>query len=124
MDYREWDGPAETTFVMVHGLGGAHINWVQVAPGLAGLGRVLALDLPGFGLVAARGAGLGADGPRAEPCRGSSPSWAAGDAVLCGNSMGGGIAMLQAAVEPGSVRGARADGLGLPVGAGSVTPSR
>ena len=47
--YREWDGPDETTFVLVHGLGGSHINWVQVAPGLAGLGRVIALDLPGFG---------------------------------------------------------------------------
>ncbi|MGZ8571628.1 MAG: alpha/beta fold hydrolase, partial [Actinomycetota bacterium] len=48
--YREWTGPPETTFVLVHGLGGMHLNWVQVAPGLAGLGRVLAMDLPGFGL--------------------------------------------------------------------------
>ena len=47
--YRVWDGPPETTFVMVHGLGGAHINWIRVAPGLSGLGRVVALDLPGFG---------------------------------------------------------------------------
>ena len=47
--YREWAGPAGSTFVLVHGLGGMHLNWVRVAPGLAGLGRVFALDLPGFG---------------------------------------------------------------------------
>ena len=47
--YREWDGPEGTTFVLIHGLGGSHLNWAQVAPELAGLGRVLAPDLPGFG---------------------------------------------------------------------------
>src|SRR4029450_12049503 len=55
--FREWPGPAETTFVLIHGLGGSHLSWVQVAPGLSGLGRVVALDLPGFGRspVAGRG---------------------------------------------------------------------
>jgi pimeloyl-ACP methyl ester carboxylesterase len=47
--YRAWDGPPEATFVLIHGLGGSHLNWLQVAPGLAGLGRVVALDLPCFG---------------------------------------------------------------------------
>ena len=47
--YREWDGPDGTTFVLLHGLGGSHLSWIQAAPGLAGLGRVLALDMPGFG---------------------------------------------------------------------------
>ena len=47
--YRAWEGPEDTTFVLLHGLGGTHLNWVQAAPGLAGLGRVLALDLSGFG---------------------------------------------------------------------------
>ena len=42
--FREWEGPRDTTFVLVHGLGGSHVNWLQVAPGLAGLGRVIALE--------------------------------------------------------------------------------
>src|SRR5262245_32193138 len=46
---RAWDGPDETTFVLLHGLGGSHLSWIQAAPGLAGLGRVLAVDMPGFG---------------------------------------------------------------------------
>ena len=53
--YREWDGPPDTTFVLVHGLGGSHLNWLQVGMGLSGLGRVLALDLPGFGRSPAAG---------------------------------------------------------------------
>ena len=36
--------------VMVHGLGGSHLNWVRVAPALAERTRVLTVDLPGFGL--------------------------------------------------------------------------
>ena len=46
--YREWPGP-ETgpTFVLVHGLGGSHLNWAAVAPGLSRRGRVIAPDLAG-----------------------------------------------------------------------------
>ncbi|MBA3689866.1 MAG: hypothetical protein H0W82_00450, partial [Actinobacteria bacterium] len=39
--YRAWDGPADATFVLLHGLGGSSLNWVLAAPGLARLGRVL-----------------------------------------------------------------------------------
>src|SRR3954447_14690481 len=56
----DWDGPvhyvdfggapAGPTFVLVHGLGGSHLNWELLAPRLTGHGRVLAVDLPGFGL--------------------------------------------------------------------------
>jgi pimeloyl-ACP methyl ester carboxylesterase len=49
VSYREWDGPDGVTFILIHGLGGMLLNWVRVAPGLSGLGRTLALDLPGFG---------------------------------------------------------------------------
>jgi pimeloyl-ACP methyl ester carboxylesterase len=35
--------------VAVHGLGGAHLNWMPAAPGLARTGRLIAPDLPGFG---------------------------------------------------------------------------
>ena len=40
------DGPV---MLLVHGLGGAHLNWMAVAPQLAAHHRVYALDLPGFG---------------------------------------------------------------------------
>ena len=40
--YREWDGPADSAFVLVHGLGASHLSWIQVAEGLSGLGRVFA----------------------------------------------------------------------------------
>src|SRR3712207_9409006 len=40
------DGP---TVVLVHGLGGSHLNWDLFAPLLTPHARVLALDLPGFG---------------------------------------------------------------------------
>lgn len=102
--YRAWDGPADTTFVMVHGLGGAHINWVRVAPELSGLGRVLALDLPGFGWSPRAGRGSGLMDSRRALSRFIS-EMGTGHVVLCGNSMGGAVAILQAAVEPGSVEG-------------------
>jgi pimeloyl-ACP methyl ester carboxylesterase len=105
MAFRRWEGPAGTTFVLLHGLGGSHLSWIQVAPGLAGLGTVLAPDLPGFGRS-----------PRAgRPTRMmDSRRWlsrfldetVAGPVVLAGNSMGGGIALLEAALEPDRVRGA------------------
>ena len=49
VSYRAWDGPADTAFVMVHGLGASHVSWVQVAEGLSGLGRVVAIDLRASG---------------------------------------------------------------------------
>jgi pimeloyl-ACP methyl ester carboxylesterase len=101
--YREWDGPADgPTFVCVHGLGGSLLNWAPVAPGLARHGRVMALDLAGFGLtpLEERGAGVGSN-------------WKALDGfllaldlppvVLIGNSMGGMVALIEAAHAPDSV---------------------
>ena len=46
--YVEWDGPAERTFVLVHGLGGSSLSWLAVGPRLARHGRVFALDLGRF----------------------------------------------------------------------------
>ena len=102
--YRAWDGPPDTAFVLVHGLGASHLSWVQVAEALSGLGRVIAVDLPGFGAspLAGRGAGL------MDQRRTISDliHWVdAPHIVLCGNSMGGAISILQAAVEPATVGG-------------------
>ncbi len=104
MAYREWEGPSETTVVCLHGLGGSHLSWLQVAPGLAGLGRVLAPDLPGFGRSPKTG----------RPTRlMDSRRWVSrfldettdGPVILAGNSMGGAIAALEGAMEPDRIAG-------------------
>ena len=102
--FREWPGPEEATFVLVHGLGGSHVNWVRVAGGLAGLGRVLALDLPGFGWSPRAGRDTGLMDLRRTFGR-FIERHASGSVVLCGNSMGGAVVLLQAAIEPSGVAG-------------------
>lgn len=102
--YRAWDGPADTTFVLVHGLAGSHLSWVQVAPGLAGLGRILALDLPGFGRspLADRGTTLMR---QRHWLSGFLDATTDGPVILAGNSMGGVVSLLQAGIEPERVAG-------------------
>jgi pimeloyl-ACP methyl ester carboxylesterase len=102
--YRTWDGPSDPTFVLVHGLGGASINWARVAPGLSGLGRVLAIDLPGFGGTPRAGRGSRMMDLRRTLSR-FIEATAEEPVVLCGNSMGGGVSILEAAVAPDQVAG-------------------
>jgi pimeloyl-ACP methyl ester carboxylesterase len=103
--YREWDGPAVgPTFVCVHGLGGSLLNWVPVAPGLAEHGRVLALDLAGFGLspLAGRGAGVGANW---RLLHGFLKALDLPPVVMVGNSMGGMLTVIQSAHAPETLAG-------------------
>ncbi len=94
------DGPV---MVLVHGLGGSHLNWDLLAPHLTAHGRVLAIDLPGFGLSA----------PTERPATvRSNVAVLAGflrkhcnePAVLVGNSMGGLVCILLAARMPELLR--------------------
>jgi pimeloyl-ACP methyl ester carboxylesterase len=95
------DGPA---VVLVHGLGGSHLNWDLFAPLLSPHARVWALDLPGFG--------------RSEPGGRDTTVYSnvavlhrflaevVGEpAVLVGNSMGGMISILAAGDRPDAVTG-------------------
>lgn len=100
--YVEWEGPPGHTFVLVHGLGGSLLSWLAVAPALARHGRVLALDLPGFGRTERNGRRSRVSDLRATLSR-FIDEVAAGPVVLAGNSMGGAIAMLEAALEPAAV---------------------
>jgi pimeloyl-ACP methyl ester carboxylesterase len=99
----EWgEGPVRT--VLVHGLGGSHLNWMRVAPQLARHGRVLAPDLAGFGLTPVAGRRTTVAAERAllhrlirQTC--DEPI------LLMGNSMGGLIALAEAALHPELVAG-------------------
>ena len=119
--YRSWDGPDAATFVLVHGLGGSHLNWIPVAPKLAGLGRVVALDLPGFGWSPRRDRGSGVMDQR-HAVSDLIAQVATGRVVVCGNSLGGMVAVLQAAVEPDSVDGVVLTGSVYPWVRGSRRP--
>ena len=103
--YVDFGGPATgPAVVMVHGLGGSHLNWDLFAPLLNGHARLWALDLPGFG--------------RSEP-GGRTASVSANAAtlerfldevvgepvVLVGNSMGGMLSILAAGERPDAVTG-------------------
>lgn len=85
--------------VLVHGLGGAHLNWAALAPLLRRHGRVLAVDLPGFGLSPPPpgGASLRALELRLSRFLGEV---AGGRATLVGHSMGGLLSVLVAAQMP------------------------
>jgi len=104
--YREW-GEARAgapTFVCVHGLGGSHLNWMDVAPGLARSGRVLALDLIGFGFTPREGRRSTMSSNRHMLSRFIS-QMTEPPVVLVGNSMGAALSLLQNAYEPRSAEG-------------------
>ncbi|HWO71015.1 MAG TPA: alpha/beta hydrolase [Actinomycetota bacterium] len=117
--YVEWEGPAGRTFVLVHGLGGSHANWMLVGPGLAAHGRVLALDLPGFGRTPLAGRSPGLASLRAT-LSAFVREVAGGRAVIAGNSMGGTLAILQGALEPDTVEGLVLTGPALPISRAAV----
>jgi pimeloyl-ACP methyl ester carboxylesterase len=105
VEYGGADDAAERpVLVLVHGLGGSHLNWDLLAPHLTPHARVVALDLPGFG--------------RSEPGDRRATVHAnvdvldrfltevvGGPAILVGNSMGGMISILAAARAGGRVQG-------------------
>jgi pimeloyl-ACP methyl ester carboxylesterase len=103
--YLEFPGPSKgPTFVLVHGLGGHHANWLALAPLLARRGRVLVMDLPGFGLSPLAGRKATMSSSRKTIAR-FIHDVAATPVVLVGNSMGGALSIAQAAEDPDSVRG-------------------
>jgi pimeloyl-ACP methyl ester carboxylesterase len=95
------DGPA---VVLVHGLGGSHLNWDLFAPLLTPHARVWALDLPGFGR--SEPAGRTASVPANVAVVQRFLTEVVGEpAVLVGNSMGGMISILAAGERPAAVTG-------------------
>lgn len=85
--------------VLVHGMGGRWQHWLETIPALAEHGRVLALDLPGFGRSESPAAGTSLDG-FADAAADLVRRLGVGRVVLAGHSMGGPIAIRFAARHP------------------------
>jgi pimeloyl-ACP methyl ester carboxylesterase len=97
-------GGAGPPMVLVHGLGGACENWLAVGGRLAEHARVLAPDLPGFGRTPPAGREITVTAIQ-RSLHSFLRAVVGEPAILVGNSMGGLVAMMQAAREPASVAG-------------------
>lgn len=92
-------GEGDTAFVLVHGMGGRWQQWLETIPALAERGRVLALDLPGFGESEPPAAGTSLDG-FADAAAELARTHGIERAVFVGHSMGGPIALRFAVRHP------------------------
>ncbi len=90
-------GGAGPTILLVHGLGGSTTNWLAVGDALTHYGRVVAIDLPGFGLSPpARDFRLETHREAVESCIAGEH----GTATIIGNSTGGLLAQMVASHRP------------------------
>jgi pimeloyl-ACP methyl ester carboxylesterase len=96
--------PEGPRVVLVHGLGGSHLNWCLLAPLLVPHARVLAVDLVGFGLTHPAGRSAGVQANAALLAR-FIREVAGEPAALIGNSMGGMVSILASAAHPEAVTG-------------------
>ncbi len=90
--------------VLIHGLGGSHVNWLAVGSLLSRYGRVYAPDLIGFGETPPAGRSTTVVSNR-NLIRLFLREHVRQPAVLVGNSMGGFLSLLVAAREPALVEG-------------------
>jgi pimeloyl-ACP methyl ester carboxylesterase len=98
-------GGTGPVMVLVHGLGGSHSNWIALAPRLAEIARVYAVDLVGFGITPPAGRRATVQSNRdmiADFAEAVSPGH---PVMLIGNSMGGLISLLAAERYPEVVDG-------------------
>lgn len=125
-----WAGGDRVHVLLLHGLGGNSVTWHGVAPSLAERlsARVVAVDLPGFGLSQPRGRRVGMrlfTQLLVEVMRAEAPT---GERFLvAGNSLGAALALELAAEAPERILGLSLAALSLPLtwgrgirGAGSL----
>ncbi len=114
-------GGTGRVLLLVHGLGGSHLNWLSVAPQLASRHRVYALDLPGFGRspLAGRRSSIAAN---LDLLNRAITRLSDGPVVLVGNSMGGLLSIGVAAVHPDLVRTLILVDPAVPAPGGMLTP--
>lgn len=97
-------GGSGAPVVLVHGAGGCHLNWLPAAPMLSRHARVLALDLAGFGRTPKAGRSHGVESQRRLLDR-FLTEVVQEPAVVIGNSLGGLVALMEAAASPERVAG-------------------
>jgi pimeloyl-ACP methyl ester carboxylesterase len=99
----DFGGPSGVPpIVMVHGLGGSHLNWVRIARPLTERNRVIAIDLPGFGFSPAAGRRTSIEANTKVLSRFINEILGS-PVILMGNSMGGAITILESAASPQAV---------------------
>jgi pimeloyl-ACP methyl ester carboxylesterase len=96
-------GGSGRPMLLVHGLGGSHVNWMAVGPRFAERFRVAAVDLRGYGRTPRAGHRSSLRENRAL-IEGYLEREAGEPVILAGNSMGGLLSMLTAAHRPDLVR--------------------
>jgi pimeloyl-ACP methyl ester carboxylesterase len=97
-------GPHEPA-VLVHGLGGNSLNWVDLAEALADRLECVSLDLPGFGSTPPTQDGDYSIGAHTRAVVATIEALFPGQAVhLFGNSMGGAVSLQVAARHPDLIR--------------------
>lgn len=103
--YLDFGGPpGGPVIVALHGLAGAAINWLAIAPILTSKYRLLAPDLAGHGLTQAHGHSTSVRANQ-RLLRQFLTTVAGGPAILMGNSMGGMVALLEAGSEASMAAG-------------------
>lgn len=85
-------GTGDRVFVLIHGMGGRWQYWLENVPALAEHGRVLALDLPGFGRSQPPAEPVTLEG-LADVAAELVRSLGIGRAVFVGHSLGGQVAL-------------------------------
>ncbi|TPG16277.1 alpha/beta fold hydrolase [Pedococcus bigeumensis] len=98
------DPSAGVPVVMVHGLGGSHLNWVGIAPGIAKRHHVYAIDQAGFGLTPGTNRSTSVHA-NADLVARFVREVVGRPAVLVGNSMGGMVSLLMTSAHPELVEG-------------------
>lgn len=88
------------TQLLLHGLGGAATNWIEVMARFAEHGPVVAPDLPGFGRTPPPRQGASRAPTNARFVRAFAAELGLDRVVLHGNSMGGLIGVMLAELEP------------------------
>ena len=106
LHYRQWGANSAEGVLLVHGFAGSTFSWRYTAPALAAAGyRVVAVDLPGFGLSERSLNFTPAADIRAELLWDLLESLEPGsDWHLVGHSMGGGVVTAMALQNPEQVK--------------------
>jgi pimeloyl-ACP methyl ester carboxylesterase len=116
-------GGQGSPLVLLHGLGGSRLNWMAVAPGLARSHRVYALEYIGHGLTPL--AGRKATLANHRRLIDAFLEKVVGEpATLIGNSTGGHLAIVEAALAPEKVAGLVLvdPAVPIPIGAATLPP--